>query len=206
MLPMELRTLTRKELRAAYEKDLRAAFPANELRPLDVLERLCDDGVYEPLALFEEGVPVGYAFLWKDTDGFLLFDYLAVSESRRGDGLGTKILQAVLQRCALAPAVFGEVEAPLGIDAAQDAVICRRLGFYQRNGIVKQGYDCALFGVYYHVMGSVRPEVSREELMAHHIAFYQNHLSTERFAHFIQIPVFPGDEIKPYCEKTEADP
>jgi len=205
MLPMELRTLTLEELRKAYDKDLRAAFPVNELRPLEVLERLCEDGVYEPLALFEKGEPIGYAFLWKDADGYMLFDYLAVTESRRGSGLGTKILHAVLRHCAAAPAVFGEVEAPLGADTAQDAAICRRLAFYERNGIVKQGYDCALFGVYYHVMGSVRPEVSREELMAHHIAFYKNHLSAERFARFIQIPVFPGDKIKPFEEETEAD-
>ena len=78
---MELRTLTREELRRAYERDLCAAFPENELRPLSVLERLCDEGVYEPLAFFEKDVPVGYAFLWKDADGFLLFDYLAVSEA-----------------------------------------------------------------------------------------------------------------------------
>ena len=63
MLPMELRTLTREELRRAYETDLRAAFPENELRPLNVLEQLCDEGVYEPLALFEKDIPVGYAFL-----------------------------------------------------------------------------------------------------------------------------------------------
>ncbi len=205
MLPMELRTLTLEELRAAYETDLRAAFPVNELRPLRVLERLCEEGAYEPLALFEKGAPVGYAFLWKDAEGYLLFDYLAVSEKCRSRGLGTEILQAVLQRCASAPAIFGEVEAPMGVSDVQDAVIRRRLAFYERNGIVKQGYDCALFGVYYHVMGSVRPEVSREELMAHHIAFYQNHLSAERFARFVQIPVFPGDEIRPYEEETERN-
>ena len=128
-----------------------------------------------------------------------------VTENRRGSGLGTELLQAVLQRCDDAPAVFGEVEGPLGMDAAQDAAIYRRLAFYERNGIVKQGYDCGLFGVYYHVMGCVRPEVSREELMAHHIAFYRNHLSPERFARFVQIPVLPGDEIRPFHGETEGN-
>ena len=203
---MELRTLTREELRRAYETDLRAAFPENELRPFNVLERLCDQGVYEPLAFFEKGEPAGYAFLWKDADGFLLFDYLAVTQSRRGSGLGTKLLQAVLERYASAPAVFGEVEGPLGLDSEQDAVIRRRLAFYERNGIVKQGYDCALFGVYYHVMGKLRPDVSREELMARHIAFYKNHLSPERFARFVQIPLLTGDEIKPFYQDTEGNP
>ena len=203
---MELRTLTREELRRAYERDLCAAFPENELRPLSVLERLCDEGVYEPLAFFEKDVPVAYAFLWKDADGFLLFDYLAVSESRRGSGLGTELLLSVLDRFGSAPAVFGEVEGPLGKDAAQDALICRRLAFYERNGIVKQGYDCGLFGVYYHVLGKVQPGVSREELMAHHVAFYKNHLSPERFARFVQIPVQPGDAIKPFYQDTEGNP
>ena len=203
---MELRTLTREELRRAYETDLRATFPANELRPLSALEKLCDEGVYEPLAFFEKDLPVGYAFLWKDADGFLLFDYLAVSENRRGCGLGTALLKAVLERYASAPAIFGEVEGPLGLDCVQDAAIFRRLAFYERNGIVKQGYDCALFGVYYHVLGKLQPEVSCGELMARHIAFYKNHLSSERFARFIQIPVLPGDEIKPFYGDTEGSP
>ena len=147
---MELRIMNPEELRAAYGRDLVEAFPPAELKPLSVMERMREQGIYDPLGLFDgAGEPIGYILLWKHPDGrYILIDYLCVPAGRRNGGIGGKLLAMVRGRYPSDTVFIGETEAPTG-DPAADALILRRMEFYRRNGAAFLGYDCALFGVHF---------------------------------------------------------
>ena len=135
---MTLNILTPDELRAVYEIHLKEAFPPEELKPLWSMERLREEGLYDPLCLRDEaGEALGYVLLWRHTgDRYLLVDYLCVPAARRNGGIGGVLLKAMLDRYGADTVFIGESEAPTG-DAAADGMILRRLGFYRRNGAVK---------------------------------------------------------------------
>lgn len=143
---MELKRLNPDQLQLAYETDLREAFPPAELKPLSAMTEMMARGVYEALALYEEGdaAPLGYVLLWKHVDGrYLLIDYLCVPARRRNGGIGAKLLHTLFDAYPPETVFIGESEAPTG-DEAADEMILRRLGFYERNGTTILGYDTAL--------------------------------------------------------------
>ena len=97
---MTLTVLTPDELRAVYHTHLREAFPPEELKPLWSMERLRQEGLYDPLCLRDEtGEDLGYVLLWRHVDGrYFLIDYLCVPAARRNGGIGGKLLKAMLAR------------------------------------------------------------------------------------------------------------
>ena len=201
---MKLHILTPDELKTAYETDLRKAFPPTELKPLFAMEDLRRKGLYDPLAFYDEaGQILGYALLWKHSDGrYILIDYLCVPASRRNGGIGGQILQALRQHYPAETAFLAESEAPTG-DDVQDALIHRRLGFYQRNGGVILGYDCALFGVHFKNIcwaASLPPE---DEILQKHREIYLRQFGQKRYDQFVQIPLAPGEAPYPLTDWTE---
>lgn len=100
---------------------------------LDRGERLC-------FLAREAGEAVGFAIVLPlpDVPGVALLDYLAVAEARRGQGIGSALLEALRARLDRPGAVgiILEVEPPhTAQDAAERRRRERRIAFYQRHGI-----------------------------------------------------------------------
>lgn len=189
---MELKLLNKEELRELFQNEMVYDFPKAELKPLSAMYRLMDLDVYDPLLVLQDGETVGYALAWlpKDRKGALL-DYFGVLRGKRNAGLGTQILHLLAERYGC---IFGEVEAPVSEDPAENDLRRRRIGFYLRNGLRQLDYDCALFGVHYHCL-YLGPETDDRKIEAMHRAVYSDYYSPEHFARFVQFPLLPGEEI-----------
>lgn len=201
---MILKILTPEELRRAYETDLREAFPPSELKPLAAMEDLRRKGRYDPLGAFgASGEILGYVLLWKHRDGrYILVDYLCVPASRRGGGIGGTLLQAVREGYPAGTVLLGESEAPTG-DPDRDGLILRRLAFYRRTGAVTLGYDCALFGVHFKNICWAESMPDEAEILRKHQEIYLDQFGPERYRRYIQLPLAPGEAVRPVTDWTE---
>lgn len=195
---MQLRELTPKQLSDLYEGELKKAFPPEELKPLKAMEGLRARGCYDALGLWEGETLLGYALMWLEPGyPFALLDYLGTLEGMRSRGLGTKLLALLREHYAHYRGIFGEAEAPENGDPADEPLRRRRLGFYERNGFRYGGYDCALFGVHYQTLIMGDEDVTPQELVAAHQGIYGGYMPKHIYQRFIQIPLRPGEAVKP---------
>ena len=67
-------------------------FPPSELKPLSMIYDAIERGIYECLGLMDGTDIVGYAYLIRKGDDYLI-DYLAVCPDRRNAGLGSEMLR-----------------------------------------------------------------------------------------------------------------
>jgi len=197
---MKLITLEEEALKRVYERHLTKAFPPSELKPLLSMEQLREQGLYDPLALVDEnGEEQGYILLWRHGGGrYFLIDYLCVPESRRGNGIGGQLLSAMMAQFADDAVFIAESEAPLG-DPLRDEMICRRLGFYRRNGGKILSYDTALFGVVFKTVCWAKEMPGEEEILRHHHEIYFRRFGRHGDEYYIQVPLAPGKQ--PYPER-----
>ena len=194
---MELRLPTGEELKLAYKRDMTPAFPSAERKPLRAIRELYEKGLYRPWCLFDGGELVGEAFIWAFEAGYALFDYLCITRERRNDGLGSALIEKLLE-AERDNMVFGEAEIPAY--APDPAMSERRLGFYKRNGLKKAFYDTNLFGVAYHTLYWARSEVDEQAMLAAHRRCYRQKMPKLIFNTCIRIP---WDESMGQPEKTD---
>lgn len=202
---MELKLLNKNELAGLYRDELTADFPRAELKPLGAMLRLMDRGQYDPLLVTEAGETVGYAMVWLPAgrEGALL-EYLGVLRGKRNGGLGARILTLLADRYGQ---IFGEAEAPASDDPAENDLRRRRIGFYVRNGFRVLDYECALFGVRFNCLYR-GPETDDGKVQALHRSVYAGYFSPKHMERFIQLPLRPGEAVRPapaWLEEDETD-
>ena len=127
------------ELRKLYKK----AFPKCEQKPLWLVwivkqQRKADVWIAE-----KEGTFAGFAITMNGGD-LVLLDYLAISESMRGAGVGTEVLKA-LQQQYQGKRLFLEIENVYE-DADNLADRLRRKHFYLKNGMQEMKIMVNAFG------------------------------------------------------------
>ncbi|MBQ9648414.1 MAG: GNAT family N-acetyltransferase [Oscillospiraceae bacterium] len=182
---MEMKLPTEAQLTEIYERDLKPSFPPAELKPLREMKAEMKRGEYRPWCLFDGGEIVGEAFVWTYAEGFALFDYLCVTPSRRNDGLGSLLIQKLVE-AERGSVLFGESEIPAY--AEDPAMAERRLGFYKRNGAKQAGYDTCIFGVPYHTLYWADGDVSDGEMAAAHEACYRSSIPKLLYQKYMRIP------------------
>ncbi len=199
---MELQLLNKDELTAVYQNEMVADFPKAELKPLSAMLRLMDLGRYDPL-LVKEGVkPIGYALAWRPEgrEGALL-EYFGVLRGLRSGGFGAQILALLVERYGQ---IFGEAEKPNSDDPAENDLRRRRIAFYERNGFRVLDYECALFGVHFNCLYR-GPETDDRKVEALHRGVYAGYFSPAHMERYIQLPLKPGEAVKPAPEWVEED-
>ena len=182
---MEMRLLTREEIVLAYERDLSASFPPRELKPLRAILQMLDEGEYRAWGLFDGDELAGEAFLWTHVPRFALFDYLCITPSRRNDGLGSLLIEKLIE-AEHGNVVFGEAEIPAY--APDRDMAERRLAFYRRNGARQAAYNTATFGVPYHTLYWFDCDVPDALLCAAHEQTYRSRFVPAAYDRFMRIP------------------
>lgn len=197
---MELKLLNKEELTRLYQTEMVFDFPKSELKPLSGMLRLMDMGRYEPLLAIEADEPLGYALVWltPGREGALL-EYLGILRGKRNGGLGTKLLALLGERYGQ---LFGEVEAQDSTDPAENELRRHRVGFYLRNGFRLLDYECALFGVHFNCIYR-GPETDDRKVQAMHRRVYADYFSPGHMERYIQLPLAPGETVKPAPEWVE---
>lgn len=165
------RLMTPQERVFWYEHELSEAFTENERKPFAEIVRLIGEGRYELWGLFgPDGRMLGYAGLWMSPDvPLVLLDYLGVTASLRGGGLGAEMLAHLRARGT--PLVLeSELPVPDG-DPADNAIRVRRIAFYRRCGFVPV-YEMATCGMHWQAMCINADGIPAAELMRMHRALY----------------------------------
>ncbi len=200
---MELRPLTIDELRVLYHGQMTGDFPPEELKPLFAMKHMYAQNRYRPLVMTDGGTQKGYAMIWLDRSGrYALLDYLAVLRGMRGTGLGSALLKLLQEPF---PSLLCETEVPEETDDPEEREVRkRRIRFYLRSGFRVLNYDCALFGVRYHVLYR-GPETDDAALLRQHQAIYDDRLTSWLLARYLQIPLRPGEAVRtPAAWKKEG--
>ena len=121
------------QVEALYNTRLKKDFVRNELKPLISMRRSWEKNAYDCYGLFCGEEILGYAFFVR-LGKRCLFDYLAIAEEHRNEGLGSRFLRQLADCLGEADCVVVEVEDP---DSAEDEEQRRqrqrRLQFYLRN-------------------------------------------------------------------------
>lgn len=150
---MHLHLLNREQLSQLHATVLSRAFPPDELKPFSVMERHLDANCYDVWALEDGREDVSWALMWRAMDGScVLLDYLVTLEQRRGEKLGSRLLEHLQKHYLPGIPILVESEAPTAEDPEQRHLQQRRLGFYHRLGFAYAGFDVLLFGVHYQVL------------------------------------------------------
>lgn len=110
---------------------LEQAFPETELRIKEDQRALLHEPCYRLYGVRREGVFAAVFATW-EIDDFLYIEHFAVKKEFRNGGYGGGLLDALLKERGR-PMVL-EVELP------EDALTKRRIGFYQRHGLVFNEY------------------------------------------------------------------
>ena len=135
-----------------YKTRLTKDFIRSERKPLSAIRRLWEREEYEAFLLMRGGETLGYAFFARNGKNYL-FDYLAIAEEHRDEGLGTLFLQKLGDCFDDAACILGEVEDPdKAADAEERALRERRMQFYLRSGYRKTGVTARVFGVDFRLL------------------------------------------------------
>lgn len=185
-------TLDRAGLEALYRDQITPTFPPAERRPLASMLRLLGQGVYRPLAMLRGDTLVGYALLWLDREsGYSLLDYLGVCLPCRGQGVGSALLERLLEGYRDTPGLLAEVEAPgPHLPQAEHRLRTRRLDFYRRAGFCVLPYEADIFRVRYVMLTSGDPQ-DAAGAMAAHIRLYRTQFSPQVYRRMVHIPSDP---------------
>lgn len=110
---------------------LEAAFPVTELRVREDQRRLLEEECYRLCGVRKDGRFAAVFAFW-EIDDFLYIEHFAVKEEFRNGGYGGTLLDRLLEEKGK-PMVL-EVEVP------EDDMTRRRIGFYERHGLVYNEY------------------------------------------------------------------
>lgn len=184
---MKLSSLNKKQIETIYQERMKIDFPPSELKPLSMIYDAIEQGIYECLGLMDETDIVGYAYLIRKEDDYLI-DYLAVYPDRRNAGLGGEMLRLLGEYLAQADSIIGEVENPeFAEDEADRKLQTRRYGFYMRNGFRDSGVRVTCFGVPFILIEMGKHTHTEDEMRKLYEQHYRSVLSAERFAKHVII-------------------
>ncbi len=142
------KTLNTSEIEYIYNTFMVKDFPPDELKPLNLLLKMVENGLCTYYALFSGQEVLSYFGLCVK-GGYALVDYLAVNPNYRGQGIGTKTL-TYLKQAAKNNIILVECEDTAAApNSAELSIRNRRIAFYERAGFKLCGVKSKLFGVDY---------------------------------------------------------
>ena len=171
----EIRGLTLEEVKNIYYGCMQRDFPRSEIKPWFKIERMYRNGEYCAVGATDGEEILGYAFLVERPGvGHMLLDYFAVSESRRGSGIGTELI-SYLKDNADTDGILVETE-DIDVAANEDERIerDRRDRFYLDRGAVKTAIRSRVFGVDYAIFNiPIRTETAESDCRDSLVALYR---------------------------------
>ena len=180
-------TLSLPQIRALYRERMTRDFPPDELKPLAMIEKALARDEYVCYGAVNGGGILAYAYfvmLKENGKPYALFDYYAVRQDIRGQGVGSQFIQALIagplrdMDCVLL-----EVDDPVCAQTQEEAEIRnRRLAFYLRNGLRDADVKATVYGVQFKIMTlPVGSALSREEVRQKFAALYRSLLPARLF-------------------------
>ena len=156
----------------------RQAFPASERKPFGIIVKMYRQGRADIWCAEQDGRFAGFATTVNGGD-LILLDYFAVSEAKRGRGIGSAALAKLQQ-------IYGDKGFFVEIETTRDGVPDRdgrlkRKHFYQTAGMAELHVEAEVFGVEMELLGS-RCSLDFEGYRT----FYRDHYSPWAAEHLTQ--------------------
>lgn len=179
---MKLQRLDENQITKLYQEHMVVDFPKDELKPLNMILKSVQEGFYDCFGLFENEKIVGYTFMVKQENSYLI-DYIAIFPEHRNKGVGANLLTLIDDYLGDADRIIGEVEDPAyTADEEQKTLQTRRLGFYLRNNCYDTGLRVECFGVKFIILEAGNKKCrDKDEVWDLYSLFYKKFLSEERF-------------------------
>lgn len=179
---MKLQRLDENQITKLYQEHMVVDFPKDELKPLNMILKSVQEGFYDCFGLFENEKIVGYTFMVKQENSYLI-DYIAIFPEHRNKGVGANLLTLIDDYLGDADRIIGEVEDPAYTDDEEQKTLqTRRLGFYLRNNCYDTGLRVECFGVKFIILEAGNKKCrDKDEVWDLYSLFYKKFLSEERF-------------------------
>jgi len=103
------------------------SFPIDERRDFDKVIDLIKDVRFQLRGIFVDDDLVGFISLW-DFSEFLYVEHFAIDKDLRGNGLGTHVLQNILDETP--------IKIVLEVDLPSDNISFKRIKYYQKFGFI----------------------------------------------------------------------
>ena len=192
-----IRELSLQEMQEIYEKQLKADFPPAEIKPFSAIRSMCERGEYTGLGMLtDEGRLLAYAFfvLCRPDAQAVLLDYFAVDKDRRGEGVGTCMLQEIKKIYSDIPVLLESEDPDHACNEADVKKREKRLSFYHRNNALDTGVRARVYGVDYVVLQLSLPGQEPEEDCARKVLgeLYHTMFSPEQLATKVEIDGKPA--------------
>ena len=127
------------------------AFPASERKPFSMIVKMWKAGKTDIWCLMADSDFRGLAITINSPHTVLL-DYFAISDAYRGQGIGHKALETILDHYG-DRGVFLEIEDP-ELPGEDQLLRMRRKAFYRSCGLEELGVKALLFGVPMELLGT----------------------------------------------------
>lgn len=174
---MVLKICNREEIEKIYNTYLVQDFPKDEVKPLERILFLYDKNLYFAYGLYDaDEKMLAYAFFSKaHSCEYVLLDYYAVAEEKRGTGIGSHMLSLLKETlCGEYEGIILESENPDFAENAKDFdVRSRRIQFYLNNGFSSTKMLCRLFGVEFRLFVYAKKQPSTLSLAYAAVALYK---------------------------------
>ena len=179
---MQLKLLDSTEISNLYQDHMVIDFPKDELKPLNMILKSVKEGFYDCFGLYDEEEMVGYTFMVK-LDNSYLIDYIAIFPECRNKGIGANLLAIIDDYLENADRIFGEVEDPAYTkEKSQKELQSRRLNFYLRNNCRDTGLRVDCFGVKYIILEAGKTQFeNKDDAWNLYEKFYRSFLPADKF-------------------------
>lgn len=161
-----IRELKEKETKQIYQEQMLYDFPADERKPMELIERLMREGRYQVFGSYEGDRLEAYAFLIHEKDSAVyLLDYFAVCRDGRGQGTGSRFLREVFKLLEGDLLLLEVEDVERAANEADRVMRSRRMDFYHRNGVRDTELATVQFGVdlviLYLSRNAAEPDINR---------------------------------------------
>ena len=150
---MQIRAMRPEELSDVYKR-VRRDFPPIEYPPLPKMRRNMEWGAMQAQLYEDNGQDAAYAFVLRSdaSTRCMLFIY-AVEPERRGQGVGSGFLRALIKERSEMDGMYAEVEMPELAKNEEERRICeKRIAFYENLGFCRvKGLSYRIYGVPMHL-------------------------------------------------------
>lgn len=185
--------VTGAALEELYCRHMVRDFPANELKPLQMLQSLTAQGINSVWSVEQDRTLIAYYVLAHvPSCPAVLLDYFAVVPELRSNGIGRLVMVRVAGDLTAEQYLLIECEQPTSAtDAEERRLRHRRYDFYRRCGAAPSGLCSTLWGVDYALL-SLGGRISSLEEDYHRL--YRSMLSEDFYLKYVR--TYPANETE----------
>ena len=143
-----IRELEAREIEKIYREEMTGDFPAEELKPIDLILRLKAEGRYCAFGNFEGEKLTAYAFLIHEKDDpVYLLDFFAVCRGGRDQGIGSTFIRELLHKLNPEFWILEVEDIASAANEEEREIRTRRMDFYHKNGVKDTTMYTCQYGV-----------------------------------------------------------